>query len=245
MQTPTRTNTHIPPSLKLPRDTGKAQDDGSQLDWAGLTIISLWLTAPTPFQHMKSSFDWREAQRLSVYTGNWYFMSVDDLTHIRLLVHLALVLWKVQRTFRLNTNQLNCNLTSTTRSINTSCLGITLKLPHPYSTIVINKNHYIERTALILVCPHFVWSTNCLTAALQIDLQHWGDVEVNSQHPGCPPKRQPRIKSCLRAAGCSGASKYNTTKWRLLICLRTSVRLNLQQEVQPGVKPNSSQIHLD
>lgn len=126
-----------------------------------------------------------------------------------------------------------------------SWLGITLKLHHPFSTIAINKNHYIERSALILVWPHFVWSTNCLTAAPQIDLQRRGDVEVNSRHPGCPPKRQPRIKSRLRAAGCSRASKYNATKWRLLICLRTSVCLNLQQEVQPGVKPNSSRMHLD
>lgn len=77
-QIPTQTCAHIPPCLRLPRDTGRAQDEGRRPGWARLTIVPLWRTAPTPFQHMKSSFDSVEVERLSVYipVGDWYFMSV-------------------------------------------------------------------------------------------------------------------------------------------------------------------------
>lgn len=65
----------------------------------------------------------------------------------------------------------------------------------------------IGRAALILVCLQSIWSAGYLTTALHDDLHRWEDFQVNSSHPGRPPKRQRRINSRLRAAGCLNSSR--------------------------------------
>lgn len=83
LYTNTHQNIHTHPTKsKAAKNHGRAQDEGRKLHWAQLTILSLWLTAPTPFQQMPSfsqcSFNWMKAESLSVYMGDWYLIRVYE-----------------------------------------------------------------------------------------------------------------------------------------------------------------------
>lgn len=102
----------------------------------------------------------------------------------------------------------------------------------------------MEKAALMLVCLHSLWNMSYWTTALHHDLHHWEDIQVNSSHPGCPPKREAENNSCLRATECWNFSRYSATKWRGLISpwSRISVTHNLKPSLLPGIKPSNSQL---